>query len=83
MFNTSEVLMRSERGKGVGSQCRLICQHVVPKKLREEVRPSVREERDQFVTIRHFLLYPLSFNEAHEMNDFLQKMRINFIIAMV
>ena len=58
MFNTSEILMRSERGAGVGSQCRLICQQVVLKKLREELRPSVREERDQFVTIQHFLLYP-------------------------
>ena len=38
--------MRSERGGGVGSQCRLICQQVVLKKLREELRPSVREERE-------------------------------------
>ena len=75
--------MRSERGGGVGSQCRLICKHVVPKKLMEELRPSVREERDQFDTIRPFLLYPLSFGEAHEGNDFLQKSRGNFIIAMV
>ena len=75
--------MQSERGEGVGSQCSLICQQVVLKKLREELRPSVREERDQFDTIRPFLLYPLSFDEAHEGNEFLQKSRGNFIIAMV
>ena len=59
--------MRSERGEGVGSQCRLICQHVVPKKLRKELRPSVREEREiSLLLFTFFSPQSLSFEEAHE-----------------
>ena len=59
--------MQSEGGEGVGSQCSLICQQVVLKKLREELRPSVREERE--ISLLLFTFFPpqsLSFEEAHE-----------------
>ena len=59
--------MQSERGEGVGSQCSLICQQVAPKKLREELRPNVREEGEiSLLLITFFSPQSLSFDEAHE-----------------
>ena len=59
--------MQSEGGEGVGSQCSLICQQVVLKKLREELRPSVREEREiSLLLFTFFSPQSLSFEEAHE-----------------
>ena len=66
--------MRSERGGGVGSQCRLICKHVVPKKLMEELRPSVREEREiSLLLITFFLLNPCLLTKHMKGNEFYRK----------
>ena len=66
--------MRSERGEGVGSQCSLICQQVVLKKLREELRPSVREEREiSLLLITFFLLNPCLLKKHMKGNNFTEK----------
>ena len=66
--------MQSERGEGVGSQCSLICQQVAPKKLMEEFRPSVREEREiSLLLITFFLLNPCLLTKHKKENDFYRK----------
>ena len=66
--------MRSERGRGVGSQCSLICQQVVPKKLMEELTPSVREEREiSLLLFTFFLLNPYLLTKHMKGNDFYRK----------
>ena len=59
--------MQSERGEDVGSQCSLICQQVVLMRLRDELRSSVREEREiSLLLFTFFSPQSLSFEEAHE-----------------
>ena len=66
--------MQSEGGEDVGSQCSLICQQVVLKKLREELRPSVREEREiSLLLITFFLLNPCLLTKHMKGNEFYKK----------